>query len=51
MSYYDQAQLDSIKFLELVKNDPNYKNIGLADTDEYLSGKKTHFNYLPMKEG
>ena len=28
MSYYDQAQLDSIKFLELVKNDPNYKNIG-----------------------
>lgn len=36
MSYYDQAQLDSIKFLELTKNDPNYKNIPLTDSDEYL---------------
>lgn len=49
MSYYDQAQLDSIKFLELVKNDPNYKNIGLADTDEYLSGKEDTFQ-LPTDE-
>ena len=49
MSYYDQAQLDSIKFLELVKNDPNYKNIGLADTDEYLSGKEDTFQ-LPADE-
>lgn len=49
MSYYDQAQLDSIKFLELVKNDPNYKNIGLTDTDEYLSGKEDTFQ-LPADE-
>ncbi len=49
MSYYDQAQLDSIKFLELVKTDPNYKNIGLTDTDEYLSGKEDTFQ-LPANE-
>ncbi len=49
MSYYDQAQLDSIKFLELVKNDPNYKNIGLTDADEYLSGKEDTFQ-LPADE-
>lgn len=49
MSYYDQARLDSIKFLELVKNDPNYKNIGLTDTDEYLSGKEDTFQ-LPADE-
>lgn len=49
MSYYDQAQLDSIKFLELVKNDPNYRNIGLTDTDEYLSGKEDTFQ-LPADE-
>ena len=30
MSYYDQAKLDSLKFQELVKNDPNYKNIDLS---------------------
>lgn len=49
MSYYDQAQLDSIKFLELVKNDPNYRNIGLTDTDEYLSGKEDTLQ-LPADE-
>ncbi|HNP24914.1 MAG TPA: conjugative transposon protein TraM [Panacibacter sp.] len=49
MSYYDQAKLDSIKFLELVKNDPNYKNIGLTDTDEYLSGEEDTFQ-LPADE-
>ena len=26
MSYYNQAQLDSIKFQEMVKNDPNDEN-------------------------
>lgn len=40
MSYYEQAQLDSIKFLELVKNDPNYKNIGATNTDKNLSGEE-----------
>ncbi|RZM29212.1 MAG: conjugative transposon protein TraM [Pedobacter sp.] len=32
MSYYDQAKLDSLKFQELVKNDPNYRNIDLIDS-------------------
>lgn len=40
MSYYEQAQMDSIKFLELVKNDPNYKNIGATNTDKDLSGEE-----------
>lgn len=32
MSYYDQAKLDSLKFQELVKNDPNYRNMDLSDS-------------------
>lgn len=37
MSYYDQAASDSMKFQEMIKNDPNYKDMGWADTGEYLS--------------
>jgi len=51
MSYYEQAQLDSIKFRELVKNDPNYKNIGLTDTNEYLSGEEGIFQPPADKRG
>ena len=51
MSYYNQAQLDSIKFLELVKNDPNYKNITLTDTDEYLSGQEDIFQIPADRRG
>ncbi len=36
MSYYDRAQLDSAKFLELVKNDPNYRNTTLSNTENNL---------------
>lgn len=36
MSYYDQAQLDSAKFLELIKNDPNYRNTTSSDTEHEL---------------
>lgn len=36
MSYYDQAQLDSAKFLELIKNDPNYRNTTSSDTEHQL---------------
>lgn len=32
MSYYDQAKLDSLKFQELIKNDPNYGNLEISDT-------------------
>jgi conjugative transposon TraM protein len=51
MSYYDQAQLDSIKFQELVKNDPNYKSIGLTDTDKDLSGEEEIFQTPHDKRG
>lgn len=51
MSYYNQAHLDSVKFQELVKNDPNYKNIGLTDTDEYLSGQEETFQPPADKRG
>ncbi|OJW77760.1 MAG: conjugative transposon protein TraM [Bacteroidetes bacterium 46-16] len=43
MSYYNQAQLDSVKFQEMIKNDPNYRDIGLTDTDEYLSNDEDTF--------
>ncbi|MGN6214466.1 conjugative transposon protein TraM [Parafilimonas sp.] len=51
MSYYNQAQLDSVKFSELVKNDPNYKNIGLTDTDEYLPDGEDTFQLPTNKRG
>ncbi len=51
MSYYEQAQLDSIKFLELVKNDPNYKNIGATNTDKDLSGEEEIFQTPTDKRG
>ncbi len=51
MSYYEQAQLDSIKFLELVKNDPNYKNIGATNTDKDLSGEEEIFQTSADKRG
>jgi conjugative transposon TraM protein len=51
MSYYNQAQLDSVKFSELVKNDPNYKNIGLTDTDEYLPDGEDTFQLPINKRG
>lgn len=51
MSYYNQAQLDSIKFQEMVKNDPNYRNIGLSDTDEYLSNDEDTFQQPASPKG
>lgn len=43
MSYYNQAQSDSAKFLELIKNDPNYKNMALKDAAENLLRKEDTF--------
>ncbi len=37
MSYYDQARLDSLKFQELFKNDPNYRNHTFSDTGDHSS--------------
>ncbi|SDW50475.1 Bacteroides conjugative transposon TraM protein [Hydrobacter penzbergensis] len=51
MSYYNQAQLDSVKFRELMKNDPNYKNIGLTDTDGYVAGQEDSFPIPAYKRG
>ncbi len=44
MSYYDLAQQDSAKFEELIKNDPNYRDRNVADTD---SLSLTQNNLLP----
>ncbi len=50
MSYYDQAQLDSARFRELIKNDPNYKNLTLSEPNDYLSGQ-SGVQELPEKRG
>jgi hypothetical protein len=50
MSYYDQAKLDSTKFRELVKSDPNYNNIMLSDQDGLL-GQNDSFQKAPGKKG
>lgn len=50
MSYYDQAQLDSAKFEELVKNDPNYKNLTSSGSNNYLS-EQNDFQELSHKRG
>jgi conjugative transposon TraM protein len=50
MSYYNLAQQDSMKFLEMIKNDPNYKNVFMTDTNDYLSGEDDTFQ-LPASSG
>lgn len=35
MAYYDQAVIDSLKFEELVRNDPNYSNNAPSDSMSY----------------
>src|SRR5690606_11369126 len=48
MDYYNQAQLDSIKFNELVKNDPNYQHLAFGELedgiDEEISWKERGMN-------
>ncbi|HEX5553358.1 MAG TPA: conjugative transposon protein TraM [Chitinophagaceae bacterium] len=51
MSYYNLAQQDSMKFLEMIKNDPNYKNVFMTDTDDYLSGEDDTFQLPASSEG
>lgn len=51
MSYYDQAKLDSLKFQELVKNDPNYRNINLSDSVGMHYQYKDTFPGLSTKRG
>lgn len=36
LGLYDQARQDSIRFLELMKNDPNYGGMAFGDTEDYL---------------
>jgi conjugative transposon TraM protein len=43
MSYYDQAKLDSAKFQELIKNDPNYKAMDPADSANYRFGARESY--------
>jgi len=35
-SYYEKAQQDSLRFQELLKNDPNFGDMAFSDTDSYL---------------
>lgn len=51
MSYYDQAQLDSIKFQELIKNDPNYKSMALMDTNPNVFGLQDSYQNPFDKRG
>lgn len=37
MSYYDKARLDSVKFQELFKNDPNYRSHAFSGTNDHHS--------------
>ena len=36
LGYYDQARQDSVRFLELMKNDPNFGEMAFSDTEDYL---------------
>lgn len=36
MDYYNQAQLDSMKYKELVKNDPNYQHLAYGEPEERI---------------
>ena len=49
MSYYDQAQLDSNKYQELVRNDPNYQRLLGTGTDGDLPGEENDA-IIPSKQ-
>ncbi len=51
MSYYDQAKLDSLKFQELVKNDPNYRIMDLSDSSGVGCQDKDIFPNAPARRG
>lgn len=51
MSYYDQARLDSIKFQELVKNDPNHPDRVFTDSDEFVLKQPGSYQHLFEKKG
>lgn len=51
MSYYDKAQSDSLKFLELIKNDPNYQSLAMTDTDALLMDEEDTLQDIPYKKG
>lgn len=36
LGYYDQARRDSVRFLELMKNDPSFGDMAFSDTEDYL---------------
>src|SRR5690606_33533932 len=36
LGYYDQARQDSVRFLELMKNDPSFGDMAFSDTEDYL---------------
>jgi len=36
LGYYDRARQDSVRFLEMMKNDPNFGEMAFSDTEDYL---------------
>lgn len=51
MSYYDQARQDSAKFLELLKNDPNYKSLSSLGLDSFSLGYEDTLPALANRKG
>ncbi len=51
MSYYDQAKLDSAKFQELVKNDPNYQTLAMMDTSTSVKEADDSFESVTGRKG
>src|SRR5690606_28117477 len=36
LGYYDRARQDSVRFLEMMKNDPHFGEMAFSDTEDYL---------------
>lgn len=45
MSYYDKAKQDSLKFQELVKNDPNYRDVPFSGSEIDFDNYNTQRSY------
>lgn len=50
MSYYNRAKQDSIKFQELIKNDPNYRNSSFLDSSRSQFSQGSRF-FPPERSG
>jgi len=51
MDYYDKAKLDSLKFQELIKNDPNYKAMSFQDSGTFGSVETKPYQHVGGMNG